>query len=99
VTVTGSEGGNGDDGSGKNGQARTVVGAVGKVNASGFTLQPDDHGNALTVHVSAQTQFQGSLHSLADLHSGMRVTVVGTTQSDGSIAATRVATQGQGGGD
>ena len=48
-----------------------------------------------TVHVSAKTTFKDLPHGLADLKSGMRVRVQGTTQVDGSIAATEVAAEGQ----
>lgn len=43
-----------------------------------------------TVSVSAQTEFEGTLHAFAGLTQGERVSVKGTVQADGSIAAASV---------
>jgi len=100
VTVSGDDG---SDGSGQGGdhggQAKSVEGTVGTVNAGAgtFTLKPQS-GSAITVHVSTQTKFDGSVHNLAGLKSGMHVQVQGTTQSDGSIAAAQVEASGSDGG-
>jgi hypothetical protein len=106
VTITGDD----NNGSGGNGdQGHAFVGTVGSVNtgASSFTLaaaRGDSANNGtspttLTVDVSSQTKFAGTVHSLSDLHSGMRVAVLGTTQSSGSVAASEVASLDGGSGD
>jgi hypothetical protein len=82
--------GNGGSGSGDTGQ-RPLVGTVESVDAatSSFVLKGAD-GTTVTVTVSTTTQFLGSVHSLADLKATMHVTVKGTKQSNGAIAATSV---------
>jgi hypothetical protein len=82
--------GTGGSGSSDTGQ-RPLVGMVSSVDAStsSFVLKETD-GTTVTVTVSAATQFQGSVHALAGLQANMHVTVKGTTQSDGTIAATSV---------
>jgi hypothetical protein len=74
-------------------EGKAVEGKVGTVGASSFTVQPD-HGNAVKVNVSSTTKFAGAAHGIGDLKSGMGVGVLGTQQSDGSINATLVATEG-----
>jgi hypothetical protein len=82
--------GTGGSGSSDTGQ-RPLVGTVSSVDAStsSFVLKETD-GTTVTVTVSAATQFQGSVHALAGLQATMHVTVKGTKQSDGTIAATSV---------
>lgn len=57
--------------------------------ATTFMLKQED-GSTLQVSVSAQTTFEGGLHGLADLTTGLRVEVQGTQESGGGIAATKV---------
>ena len=54
---------------------------------SSFVLTEAD-GTNVTVVVSGTTEFQGSAHTLADLKAHMHVTVKGSKQTDGTIAAT-----------
>jgi hypothetical protein len=82
--------GTGGSGSSDTGQ-RPLVGMVSSVDVStsSFVLKETD-GTTVTVTVSAATQFQGSVQALAGLQANMHVTVKGTKQSDGTIAATSV---------
>jgi len=77
-------------------QGAHFEGSVGSVDtaASTFTLQPAQ-GNALTIHVSPSTTFEG-VQGLAGLKSGMRVEAEGAAQPDGSVAATKVHAHAQG---
>ena len=76
--------------------ASQFKGTVGSVNSaqSSFTLSLTD-GATKTVTVSAQTEFEGGLHSLADLTPGQHVSVKGTLQADGSIAASSVEAENE----
>lgn len=91
ITVGGEANPNAGNGSGSTGDTgqRPVVGTVSSVDsaAKSFVLKEAD-GTTVTVTVSSATQFQGSVHSLADLKVNAHVTVKGTKQSDGTIAAT-----------
>lgn len=81
---SGSASGNGRD-------AAELKGTVGTIDSArtSFALQFSD-GTSKTVTVSAQTEFEGSLHSFADLTKGERVEVKGTPQTDGAFAASSV---------
>ncbi len=83
-----NQGNGGSGGSGGSGQ-QPLVGTVSSVDttASSFVLKEND-GTSVTVAVSNATQFQGSVHSLADLKANMHVTVKGAKQTDGTISAT-----------
>jgi hypothetical protein len=93
----GTSGSNGDGhGAGSNGGSsdtgqRPLVGTVGSVDvgASSFVLKETD-GTSVTVTVSGATQFLGSVHALANLKANMHVTVKGTKQADGTIAASSI---------
>jgi len=69
-------------------QFKGTVDSVDSAHAS-FVLKLTD-GTTKTVTVSAQTEFEGGLHSLTDLAKGTQVSVKGTLQADGSIAASSV---------
>jgi len=91
----GSGNGNGNTGGGNGGSGDTgqhpLVGTVGSVDisTSSFVVMGTD-GTSVTVTISAGTQFQGSVHALAGLKATMHVTVKGTKQSDGTLAAASV---------
>jgi uncharacterized protein DUF5666 len=86
--------GGAQDGSGSNGtgaaQETTVQGTIKAVNLakSSFTLTTPT--GDVTVTVSANTEFQGSIHALAQAKVGAHVTVRGTKQANGSIAASKI---------
>ena len=63
-----------------------VSGKVSMTNGTSFTIVTDN-GKSITVNVTGATQFSGSLHSMADVKSGMRLQIYGTTQADGSVTA------------
>lgn len=88
----GNGSGNGGDNQGNGGQStdqRPLVGVVSSIDisTSSFVLTEAD-GTNVTVTVSGTTEFQGSAHTLADLKAHMHVTVKGSKQTDGTIAAT-----------
>lgn len=92
VTVGGPANPNAGNGSGNGGQStdqRPFVGVVSSINisTSSFVLTEAD-GTKITVTVSSSTEFQGSAHTLADLKAHMHVTVKGSKQTNGTIAAT-----------
>jgi len=64
------------------------TGKVLSVGSHSFVMQLGDR--QVTVTVSSATDFDGDLHSLADLKVGMLVEIRGQLQSNGAIAATRV---------
>ncbi|HEV2236976.1 MAG TPA: DUF5666 domain-containing protein [Ktedonobacterales bacterium] len=72
-------------------QEAELQGTVGTVDRgqSSFVLLFSD-GTSKIVTVSAQTEFEGTLHGLADLTHGQRVEVKGAPQSDGSFAAASI---------
>jgi hypothetical protein len=83
---------NGDDhGASGDTSQRPLVGTVSSIDtsASNFVLKETD-GTTVTVTVSGSTQFVGSVHSLANLKANMHVTVKGTKQANGTIAATSI---------
>lgn len=88
----GNGSGNSGDNKGNGGQStdqRPLVGVVSSINiaTSSFVLTEAD-GTNVTVTVSGTTEFEGSAHTLADLKAHMHVTVKGSKQTDGTIAAT-----------
>jgi hypothetical protein len=64
------------------------TGKVLSVESDSFVMQLG--ARQVTVIVSSATDFDGGLHSLADLKVGMQVEMRGHLQSNGAIAATRV---------
>jgi hypothetical protein len=76
--------------------ASQFKGTVGSVNSaqSTFTLGLVDD-TTKTVAVSSQTEFEGGLHSLADLTQGQHVSVKEVLQADGSIAASSVEAENE----
>jgi|GEM_PF-1710932 len=71
-------------------QEVTLQGTVKSVNlaTSSFTLTTET--GDVTVIVSAKTEFQGSVHALAQAKAGAHVTVHGLKQANGSIAASKI---------
>jgi hypothetical protein len=86
--------GGGQDGAGSNGsgaaQEITVQGTIKAVDLakSSFTLTTPT--GDVTVTVSAKTEFQGSVHALAQAKAGAHVTVRGVRQANGSVAASKI---------
>jgi hypothetical protein len=79
---------------GEQGQSPTATGTISALDAAKHTFSVTSANGAVThVIVNASTQFEGGIHSLADLHVGSHVSVQGTKQADGSILATRVEHQ------
>jgi hypothetical protein len=85
----GSNGSNGGNGSGA-AQEITVQGTIKAVDLakSSFTLTTP--AGDVTVTVSAMTEFQGSVHALAQAKAGAHVTVRGVKQANGPIAASKI---------
>jgi hypothetical protein len=85
----GSNQGNGGSGGSDSTGQQPLVGTVSSVDttASSFVVKGTD-GTSVTVTVSNATQFQGAVHSLADLKANMHVTVKGAKQTDGTLSAT-----------
>jgi hypothetical protein len=76
-----------------------VAGTITRTGTSSFVLTTT-HG-AVTINVTSNTKFVGGVKGIGDLTIGDNVRVDGTKQSDGSITATKVNSQGatQSGGD
>ena len=96
VTVGGVEGGDSSHstsgGDNATSQTHVLSGTIKSVGTGSFVISVD--GTSKTVTVNGQTQFRGMAHSAADLKAGVRVTVVGSTQTDGSFLATSVEVEG-----
>jgi hypothetical protein len=71
------------------GQQTELQGTVSSLGTSSFVLTLPN-GSTKTVTVSSATLFAGRAHKLGDLKKGDVVSVHGTTQSDGTVAATSV---------
>ena len=90
VTLLGS----GQDGTGSNGsgagQEMNLEGTIKAINLtkSSFTLTTPT--GDVTVTVSANTEFDGNVHALAQAKVGAHVAVHGVKQSNGSVAASRI---------
>ncbi len=102
------EGENEDEVNDNNEDAHEIegTGPVLTVGSNSFVMELSQR--QVTVIVSSATDFDGGLHSLADLKVGMQVEIRGTLQSNGAIAASRVHGEdnhdgdghgGDGGGD
>jgi hypothetical protein len=83
ITVEGATGNNG------HGQQTELHGTVSSVGATSFVLKLPD-GSSKTVTTSKSTMFAGRAHRLSDLKVGDSVSVHGSAQSDGTVAATSV---------
>lgn len=90
---TGSTNGDGKGNGDTSGQSHNVQGKIASVGAGSFVVKLAD-GSTKTVTVNAQTQFKGGAHSLTDLKANEKVSVQGTTQSDGSFLATSIEVEG-----
>ena len=62
---------------------------------SSFTVK-ESNGKTVTVTVTSTTVYAGKVHSLADVKSGMQITVAGTAAANGTITATRVEAESTG---
>jgi hypothetical protein len=91
----GSDNNSGDDNDGRGAttQQHFANGAIASVGSNSFVVTGID-GKQVTVTVNSATKYEGAIHSLSDLQKGMRVLVVGTQQSNGSLLATAVLAGG-----
>ncbi|HLJ80063.1 MAG TPA: DUF5666 domain-containing protein [Ktedonobacterales bacterium] len=89
--------GNGSSDNTSHHDGQQAEGAISSVDSghSSFVLTPEQ-GSAVTVVVNAQTEFEGGLHSFADLKVGLHAEAKGSFQSDGSLLATKVEGQNDG---
>jgi len=71
----------------------TYFGTVGTVGTSSFTLDRK-HGPELTIQVTPSTTFDGQVHQLSDLTSGMHVKVQGTLATANTVQASHVHANG-----
>ncbi|HJW21664.1 MAG TPA: DUF5666 domain-containing protein [Candidatus Limnocylindrales bacterium] len=76
----------------RNGFANGASGTIGSVSASQMTITTATGGSRIVLLTPSTTvdQVSSSTKALSDLTSGETVTVVGTTNPDGSVTATRV---------
>lgn len=95
ITVQGDDSSNGSgNGNGSaNGQQHAIAGTIASIGTDSFTVKLAD-GTTKTVTVSSSTQYMGAAHSFKDLKQGMRVSVQGTDQTDGTFAATQIEAGG-----
>jgi hypothetical protein len=95
ITVEGATGSQGQEqgsgqGSGQGqGQQTELQGTVASVGATSFVINLPG-GGTKTVSVSKATMFAGRAHRLSDLKVGDAVSVHGSAQSDGTVAAASV---------
>jgi hypothetical protein len=89
ITVEASTGSQGPGTGQGQGQQTELQGTVASVGMTSFVLTLPN-GSTKTVTVSSATLFAGRAHKLGDLKNGDVVSVHGTTQSDGTVAATSV---------
>lgn len=71
----------------------TVVSVAGNIPPSAFVVQRDEAGPLITVKVDPTTTMArrfGGVSNLSELSAGDEVTITGTPQPDGSIAASKV---------
>ena len=73
------------------GEQVSLQGSIGSVNGSANTFVLNQRsGPAVTISVSAATQFQGDATSFSSLKRGWHADVTGIVQADGSVAASVV---------
>jgi uncharacterized membrane protein YgcG len=108
ILASSVEGENEDEENENNEDAHEIegTGPVLSLGSNSFVMELNQR--QVTVTVATTTEFDGGLHSLADLKVGMRVEIRGALQSNGAIAASRVHGEdnhdgdgqgGDGGGD
>lgn len=90
ITVQGDASGSG---SGSQAGQHQISGTVASIGTDSFIIKLAD-GSTKTVTISTSTQFAGAAHSFKDLKQGMRVSIQGSEQSDGTFAATRIEVTG-----
>lgn len=96
-------GGNGNGTDARYGGMYQMVGVVSATSSSSFTIIPLQAAKTFTFQIGSQTQYQGKISEMAQLHMGMGVLVTATLQADGTMLASRVrvtnsATGAMGGG-
>lgn len=83
--------GGGQDGNGAGAaQEVTVQGTVKAIHPAASSITLATANGDVTVIVSAKTEFQGSVHALAQTKVGAHVTVHGVKQADGSVTASKI---------
>jgi uncharacterized membrane protein YgcG len=108
ILASSVEGENEDEENENNEDAHEIegTGPVLSLGSNSFVMELNQR--QVTVTVATTTEFDGGLHSLADLKVGMHVEIRGALQSNGAIAASRVHGEdnhdgdgqgGDGGGD
>ena len=103
ILASSVEGENEDEVNNEDANAVEGAGPVLLVGSSSFVMQLSQR--QVTVIVSSTTDFDGGLHSLADLKVGTQVEIKGALQDNGAIVASRVHGEdnhdgdGHGGGD
>ena len=75
------------------GEIDNIRGKVTSVTGSGFTILPPNTGQALAFATNAATQFRDGITSLAQVNTGMILTVEAMSQSDGSLLARTVESE------
>lgn len=93
ITVQGDDSGHGNgNGNGNSGQHQ-ISGTIASTGTDSLVVKLAD-GTTKTVTISASTQFAGTARGFKDLKQGMRVSIQGSDQSDGTFAATRIEATG-----
>lgn len=82
------------DGHGGSQSNEDASGTVSMVGTDSFQFTLRDSGKTLIVSVSAATTFSGTVHNLSEVKVGYNVEVKGTLQSNGTLAATSVSSEG-----
>lgn len=73
------------------GEQVALQGSIGSINASANTFVLNQRsGSAVTISVSASTQYQGGASSFSSLRRGWHADVTGVVQADGTVAASVV---------
>jgi hypothetical protein len=85
----GGQSGGGNNGSGSS-QEVTLQGTIKSVNQAKSSFTLTTASGDVTVKVSAATEFDGSVHTLAQAQIGAHATARGIKQADGSVVASKI---------
>ena len=72
-----------------------ATGSVTNVSGTTFTIMVDQSSQSMTFNTDSSTEFESPLAGVSSLTNGMVVEVHGVTQSDGSLLATKVASESE----